>query len=370
MAELPLNSLRIENFRGIKELEIDRLAQINLLVGKNSVGKTTVLDAIRLYASGTNLSAVFRLLADRNEIDLLSLLRFSREEPNTIDIEQEFIDAFREIFFGRPKIGISSFHSYIGEKQKPYDKKLELSLIWGKDSQPALPLSDLPENDLNFVLKNYMGEQFYPLNILELEKLRVIRPSSFLNQNSVVKHQFIPSGGLSTSTLEKLWNPIALTSLETEIINVLKIIIPELEQINFVESTPQRFSKRTIIAKVNGERVALVSLGEGLNRLLTIALATVNAQNGILLIDEIESGLHYSVQVPMWRILLELAHRLNVQIFATTHSEDTTQAFQITTSENNDVEGLLFRLEKYGENSVKTTYDEKRLEKNGGVGVR
>lgn len=366
MAELPLNSLRIENFRGIKELEIERLAQINLLVGKNSVGKTSVLDAIRLYASGTNIFAIFELLEQRNEINLLRAIsdRLLTESERT----DKLIEGIQELFFGRPNIqnDLSLLQLYIGQITSSNPKKLAIKLSW---EDILTSYKDLPEFDkilLALIMENHLDINAYPL---DARLLYGRSRTSLLTNKFALKHQFISSSGLTTNQMENLWSQIALKPLENEIIGVLKIIIPDIEQINFIENKASQ-SKRTIFAKINGERVPFTSLGEGLSRLLAISLSIANAENGILLIDEIENGLHYSVQAPMWRVLLELAHRLNVQIFATTHSEDATQSFQIVTDENKDVEGLLIRLGKYGENIVTTLYDETRLKNTGGVGVR
>jgi AAA15 family ATPase/GTPase len=68
-------------------------------------------------------------------------------------------------------------------------------------------------------------------------------------------------------------------------------------------------------------------MGDGINRILYIVLSMVNAQNGYLLIDEFENGLHYSVQKKIWSIIFSLAERLNVQVFVTTHSSDCIKAF-------------------------------------------
>src|SRR5262249_57748030 len=100
---------------------------------------------------------------------------------------------------------------------------------------------------------------------------------------------------------------------------------------------------------------------EGMDRLLGIALALVNAKDGILLIDEIESGLHYSVQPDVWRLVFATVQRLNVQVFATTHSWDCIAAFQQAAEENKDEEGLLIRLENKKGKIVATEFDERRL---------
>lgn len=76
------------------------------------------------------------------------------------------------------------------------------------------------------------------------------------------------------------------------------------------------------------EPLPLYSLGDGMYRALGIALALANARNGILLIDEFENGLYYTVQPDIWQLIFQVARRLNIQVFATTHSWDCIEAFQ------------------------------------------
>ena len=76
-------------------------------------------------------------------------------------------------------------------------------------------------------------------------------------------------------------------------------------------------------------------------------MALVNAKGGILLIDEIESGLHYSVQPDMWRLVFETAAKLNVQVFVTTHSLDCLRAFESAASERGEEESMLISLRRH-----------------------
>src|SRR5437868_6617271 len=109
------------------------------------------------------------------------------------------------------------------------------------------------------------------------------------------------------------------------------------------------------------EPLPLRSLGDGMQRMLGIALALVNTRDGMLLIDEIENGIHYSAQLDLWRLIFRLAHRLNVQVFATTHSWDCIEAFQKAAQENEKEEGVLIRLSsRKGEIGV-TLFDEEEL---------
>ena len=59
-----------------------------------------------------------------------------------------------------------------------------------------------------------------------------------------------------------------------------------------------------------------------MRRLLALRLSFVGTANGFLLIDEIDTGLHWTVMEEMWQFVVEVARKLNVQVFATTHSYD------------------------------------------------
>ena len=96
-------------------------------------------------------------------------------------------------------------------------------------------------------------------------------------------------------------------------------------------------------------------------RALGISLALVNVKDGILLIDEFENGLYYSVQPDLWQFIFRVARRLNVQVFATTHSWDCIEGFQKAAQEDNQEEGLLIRLESKKGEIAATLFDERQL---------
>src|SRR5580693_1870751 len=67
-------------------------------------------------------------------------------------------------------------------------------------------------------------------------------------------------------------------------------------------------------------------MGDGMWRMLGIALSLVRAKGGVLLVDEIDTGLHYTVMEEMWRLVHDAAKRFDVQVFAATHSRDCYQS--------------------------------------------
>lgn len=170
--------------------------------------------------------------------------------------------------------------------------------------------------------------------------------------------------GLSKWEVSKLWDDIALSDLEKEVLVALRIIAPGVERLNLIaDPNPASPGERIPIMRVQGieEPLPLSNLGDGMQRMLGIALALVNAKDGILLIDEIENGLHYSVLPSLWQIIFQLAQHLNIQVFATSHSRDSIEAFQRIAVKDIQTEGMLIRLENKKDEIVATLFDEREL---------
>jgi hypothetical protein len=158
-----------------------------------------------------------------------------------------------------------------------------------------------------------------------------------------------------------LWDAIALTDVEPEIVKALQIVSSDIKGVSVIGG--ERGRDRTAIAKsaLFPSPMPLRTFGDGANRLFGIILSLCNARNGLLLIDEIENGLHYSAQAEVWRSIFRLARELNVQVFATTHSWDCVTAFQIAATES-PAEGLLVRLSRIRSGVVATPFSEHELQ--------
>ena len=120
------------------------------------------------------------------------------------------------------------------------------------------------------------------------------------------------------------------------------------------------------------EPVPIGSMGEGFWRLLSLALCLVRAKDGILLIDEIDTGLHYSVMEKMWKLVTETAKRLNIQVFATTHSRDCVESLAAVCHEDvtTNSEVTIQRIERGKKRSVAYTEREIVIAAEHGMEVR
>ena len=91
------------------------------------------------------------------------------------------------------------------------------------------------------------------------------------------------------------------------------------------------------------------------------SLGLANSTNGFLLIDEAENGIHHSIQAKFWSMVLQTAERNNVQVIATTHSWDCVTGFAKAANELENVEGMLYRIQRNGDRLRAVEYPESEL---------
>ncbi len=359
--DLILNSLEVKEYRVFRRLQIQRLARVNLITGKNGVGKSCLLEALLLYASRGSLLMMADVLRMRDEVAGLPALE---EGPDS------WPSASRFLFFGRMAGSGPPQPIQIGPRGAD-DQVLSIGTAWyqGRVEEdgrrrwtivPAPEGIDATERLLPGV-EIRLGEERIVTYALDID-LPDIRQETRVTKVPPISCMFVPSDGLIRGREAWMWDQIALTDLARTVIESLRIVAPGIEGVQFVggrkdETEPIPLAKSAGIE----QPIPLRSLGEGTSRLFGIALALVNAKGGLLLIDEIDSGLHYSVQADLWSLVFQVARRLNVQVFATTHSWDCVEGFQQASREDGESEGLLIRLDRKGEDIVPTLFEENEL---------
>ncbi len=160
--------------------------------------------------------------------------------------------------------------------------------------------------------------------------------------------------------MESLWKKVALTDSKLDVIEAMRIIAPETEDFALLHQQARASSIRLKLKGQDGP-VPIKTMGDGMNRLFGLGMALACAKDGILLVDEIENGIHWSVLPEVWKFIVKVAKRLNVQVFATTHSNDCLRAFHFGTKGDQSMDGVAVRIErKNGEFSAEI-FDESRL---------
>jgi ABC-type cobalamin/Fe3+-siderophores transport system ATPase subunit len=338
-----LDSLRIQNFKTFRDLTVERLGRVNLVVGKNNVGKTALLEALWLYAHPEFFYEVLERLDSQRE---------DQVAPKSIIIENN-LNIMRHFFHGHLRtqgqaakvIKVSQEEDdseYVAVRFSPQNQDTRDFYDYGQkiigvDLLEVLVGPGFTRHD--FVTSS--GEAGFDLSLDSEKRFDPVRSHRFRSLAS----KFISSAGLFAEDAERLFadairanrkapvmRALNLTTEET-ITDLNWIVDPNLAYRlsgNRVQVDPTQQMARIPVVAVEGrdEAVPLSALGEGTTRAMEIALALVNAKGGLLLIDEVETGLHYSVQPDLWRLIFETAAALDVQVVATTHSSDCVRAFQ------------------------------------------
>ncbi len=352
MTELLLESLLVSNFRVFRHLEGDRLGRVNLIVGKNNTGKSSLLEALFIYAREGHPEAIWNMLIARGESKTFKSLREIEMAG-----EQRALD-IRYILHNRSEL-TDMQQIYIGSLHRP-DKRLSLSIEYHTADEQGQITGQMPMFETLEELFLVVQAGNKPDAAYNLERYLAKYFSRPREDTRGIPCILVPANGLGFTTIGRFWDTITLTDLEKQVIQALKIIEPSIDGLSFIAEKTERRREPVIRTSHYADRLPLRSLGEGVNRLLGLVLALVNAKDGMLLIDEIESGLHYSIQPQMWQLVFQIANDLNIQVFATTHSKDCVEAFQRVASEHPE-EGVLVRLGHKKDDIVASVFKEADL---------
>ncbi|MGK7943639.1 MAG: ATP/GTP-binding protein [Microcystaceae cyanobacterium] len=322
-----LTSLQIENFRGFRSFQLSNLGKINLLVGSNNSGKTSILEAIYFLDSPNNIKSLLDILDYRGEVSWLEDQDFQSEHP----IKRMAKDFHIKYLFNLDKIDnintnyTDSKISIVGNN-KTNQRELSIS-INTLNSDDYFDLIDQNSSYLGNTNLRLQWTKFEPLEIpLSLNQTLFpphIRKLIRLSNSQINTINFVKPIGLDIEKLVNIFNNISLTPKQKIVIEALQIIDPNIEGIAIdIKSTDSNRGGFKILWSGSEEPVPIGIMGDGIWQLLNITLAMVNSQNGIVLLDEIDSGLHFETMLKMWKLIWKIANDYNIQVFATTHNSD------------------------------------------------
>jgi hypothetical protein len=374
-SQLRLPSLEIRNFRAFDHLKIESLGRVNLITGRNSVGKTSVLEAAYLYARGGAALPLHELLRSRDEFAASAALELQDEGWSGASEREPTIHplTIKHLFHGRNDFDDFPDPICIGPVGES-EEALHVGARWYQVSKARDPqgfettrFMALSPDDLkssigaipHLSVKMGQGPEAY-YSIVQLSD----RGSYALRMGSLARDKyalFVKANGLDSNLIALLWNNIQLRPQEDHVRSALQFVAPGVERVS-IRIDPEMPGPIPIVAvKGCNQPFPLRTMGDGMFRLFGMVLALVNAQNGFLLLDEIENGLHYSIQPDVWRMIFRVAGSLNVQVFATTHSWDCIEAFQQAAAEAAEDDGMLVRLEELRGKIVATSFDRNDL---------
>lgn len=369
---LHLSSLSIKGFKGIRELSIPQLSRVSLITGKNGVGKSTILEAVRVYAKRGHPSVLSEVSSEKDEI-----------ATSTRNNDNEFpAPDFRTLFHGRNRV--QSEKISIGPTGERSQLKLNAVMFTSDEASNWLDIdvNEIEEDGLKAIEVFFENDVQYVLPWKQRTSSRLLSyrklPQNFVGKepgrdvskkrpNSIHCLNLGPDL-LSSDYVARFWDEIALTNNEERTVQAFREILDiDVERIAVVGNGIRGRtgdSNRRILVKVGGHShpVPLVSLGDGAVRLFNVAVALANSKDGFLVFDEVENGIHHSIQINFWKLILRTAQELNVQVLATTHSWDCVRGFAQALIESEIFDGNLVRIEKEVEETFAVPYTKNEIE--------
>lgn len=369
----------------LEDFNVDTLGHVNLIVGKNNSGKSSVLEALRIYAGAANPSLIEEIAAGHDERYRLTESEWE-SEPEELP--------FENFFFGRKFPEKSETYITIGETESNslwikhhYTKIIEEeetnsngeTIIRKRsvniDKERIINHDEEYDSQNLTVIKNNQT-----IHVLNIDNLNSRMRRTFGDSNDSFPCSYIPTQFIHMDELAAIWDNIQFSSHGDFVKEGLKIVSEDFENLAFVNNENDyprpigirkiaaQSSVRTAKVKLKGlsKAVPLNSMGDGILRTLQLLLKIYPARGGFLLIDEFENGLHYSIQEKIWGYIFDLAKNLNIQVFATTHSWDCIESFSKVAKEKNHIDGVLFRVGKSVRTSdigkvIATVFDEDQL---------
>ena len=337
-------NIEINNFRGIKHLEINDFSRVNVFLGQNSSGKSTVLESLILMMGMSNPD----LPRTINSIRARSYTAFSDLIYMFHDGDLKTKPEFASEFFDNSTRRLSLDVTYV------FDEKAPMNLQNGQ-----IPTSET---------KTFLNTLILTFDIGDEAETHHYECSVTVNENGIPSNRKIENGYLEKNSASLLPADLSAGNPANDLIELAKRKKKDLvlERLRLFDSRITSLDILNNVAYVGLEGMEQLMpvnmMGDGMRRYLNIVAASANPMNNIILIDEIDNGLHYSAYKKLWEAIFALASSTNKQVFITTHSKETLYRLSQMLEDNPEyqTEFCLYTIEKTlkkGHQAYRYTYE-------------
>ncbi|MCB4747375.1 MAG: AAA family ATPase [Sulfurovum sp.] len=267
-----IKNIEIENFKCFKEFKAEGFGRVNLIGGKNNVGKTAFMEALflNIAINDKQFESFTQALTSVEVHRDYSILNLDGGERFILSCIRKYLDL--------------SLSSNINEISTAYNNELKITL-----------------NE-----KTYTNKDLTPYLI----DMDITYSSGFISASCIKDKQLI-----------SLYDCVKDLRKEDEINNFVNTFDDNIEGYDIIVDTPKCYSKS------QEAFIDLSEYGHGLARYIAFVCGMFAQQGKYILIDEIENGIHYTNLDKLWEIILTISEKQNVQVFATTHSKECIESY-------------------------------------------
>lgn len=354
----PIETLAVGSFRGLRDLKLEGVGRVNLLVGGSNSGKTSVLEAISLLSSPTD-PLVWLHAANRREPSPLAAMTSSKVDrirylfPVDLKAEQPKTSSIRVDVAGRAPSG-----SMVANLSELRGLRAQKNTFETDESGASEIIADVERTGLEISVQVTTAQERlftepHVFQIWEGESVyRASRPLPRLPVRTVT-----PYDHWLRQPATKGFSDAVLSGNENRTLELIKRIEPSIvdARVLVTQREPMLYLKDS-----RAGFLPVSSFGDGIRRILALALALPRAANGILLVDEIETGLHASLLGKVYSWIVAACHELDVQLFATTHSLEAVDAL-LSADTTEDEDTICFQLSRTAEKQAIRRFGEQQL---------
>lgn len=353
------SSFEVRNFKCFEDLKIGGLRRINLISGMNNVGKTAFLEALFVHCGAYNPGLILRV----NSLRGVDVMEVEMAKWGGTPWDSIFID-FRTF----------ETVELIGENDKTGRRMVRLRILREPKDLEGVPSQLHPEKDVFVAGQPSMIPTipgFAKVFELEYEERENSGRSFMILDNKGMRVEPFPTSPPFQTFFQTAWmlpnvqeqakfyGNLVARGEEDVVLQALRLIEPRIRRIETIVVA----DKAILHGNIGIEKlIPLAFLGGGMARLTNFILYIANARDGVVLIDEIENGLHHSVMPKVWRAIGDAAHHFNAQLFATTHSFECIKAAHTGLLESKSYDFRLHRLERVKDTIGAVSYDQENLE--------
>ncbi len=320
--ERHISDINIKSFRGIKNLELKNVNQINILTGDNNNGKTSILEVIQSYQNPADIREWRSLLRRNGQGRMSSDITYYEGFYDLFNIndDEKKIEYSISLNSGENhKVSMSAKESVEEILEKDYES-LRGFAITGGDGQQDDNVHTVPKMKINisFDEKAVCEQEIYDGQVV----------LAFKNDEACA--EFAYDGRIIyISPIRHAEGSVYLRrvfdypELYEQMLQVLREYDEDIISINYdVDENRYGRGSYKILSKANRKALPLNVYGDGMKKAVLLMSAVIAAKDGILLLDEFETAIHTSAMTRTFKWILETCVKLNVQVFLTSHSSE------------------------------------------------
>lgn len=281
----------ISCYRRIKDLSISNLKRLNLFVGPNNSGKTSVLECFFLMTRLNDISSFLENERLRSKSEGFNPITVVKNIPSEINISGDFNGSKIEMKLSKEKT----------------DENIDRTAYLSSLKADAM-YDDTEYRSYTHIYDNSDPQVFYS-SAVHLCKASFTSP---YQHNYSIVHK-----AHAYAIKQKVFYKV--------IDFIRKEVDSDIENIELIDQNGE--SRFLVSSSRHRTSIDITKYGEGLQRIFEIALLLAYCGNGILCIDEIDSGIHHRLLKAFCQYILDLAKEFNVQVFISTHSKECVDAF-------------------------------------------